>query len=120
MRINIAKGVLSLLLGMAIGFLLFTLAKSFGDRRWLAMLIAAVSVFICIGAAFACEYNSGHRNVNIKVTAWLMAILTLGVNVGFCLWGHASSVLTYVAVITLLVLVDVALIMILINNKADK
>lgn len=107
MKINVVKCIIALGVSILLGLLCYEIAKSDEFRNWISLATAAISIFICLGSAIACDYKSGSRNANIKVTAWVFTALVVIVNFIFSCFMYNITV--YVVVISLLTLMNIAI-----------
>jgi hypothetical protein len=106
MKINVIKSIISFGLSILIGLLCFAIAKEEGSRNWISLAITAVTCFACLGAALGCEYNCGTRNINIKVTAWIGAVVLIIANLIFSCFEY--NIFVYITITLMLTLMVVA------------
>ena len=106
MKINVVKAIIAFGVSALLGLLCYEIAKVDESRNWISLATAAVSIFICLGSAIACDYKSGNRNANIKVAAWVFTVLVIIANFIFSRFMYNITV--YVVVISLLTLMNIA------------
>ena len=106
MKINIVKSVIAFGIGVLIGLLCYVIAEDIESRNLISLFVSAITCSICLCAAFGCDYNCGPRNVNIKVTAWLGAIVVIISNFIFSCFEY--NILVFIAVTLLITLMVVA------------
>ena len=80
MKVNVVKLIIVFGISILLGLLCFEIAKVDDSRNWISFATAAASILVCLGSAIALDYNSGHRSVNIKVAAWVFAVLIILAN----------------------------------------
>ena len=105
MKINVVKSVLGFGMGVLIGLLCFAIAKE-EPHTWISLAVAAVTNSICLVAAIGCDYDCGTRNVNIKVAAWLGALIVIFANMIFSCFEY--NILVYITTTLLITLMLVA------------
>ena len=109
MKISFIKTIISACIGISLGLLCFVIADEVGiDNIWLPFVVTTISTFICLGSVMACNYNSGHRNSNIKVVAWLFSIVVILLN--FIFSSFMNNPIVYIAIIILITSIDIAVI----------
>lgn len=106
MKVNIVKTIFAFAFSALIGLLCYAIAGEEASRNWTSLAVTAVSCTLCLGAAFACEYNCGVRNVNIKTVASLGASAVTIANVIFSCFAY--NTLIYIVVVMLLALLTLA------------
>lgn len=107
MKINVVKSIIVLGVSVLLGLLCYEIAKVEDSRNWISLVTAAISIFVCLGSAIACDYKSGYRNANMKVTAWLFTVLVVLANFIFSCFMY--NIVVYVVAISLLTLMNVAI-----------
>jgi hypothetical protein len=105
MKINFVKSFLGFGIGVLIGLLCFAIAKE-EPYKWVSLIIAAATNSLSLVAAIGYEYNCGARNVNIKVTAWLGALIVIVANIIFSCFEY--NILVYITIMLLITLMLVA------------
>lgn len=106
MKLNLVKSLLVFGVSALLGLLCYVIAKDVDYRNWISFASATLSIYVCLESAIACEYNCGNRNVNIKVCAWVFSIMVVIANFVFSCFMY--NVLVYIAVVSILALMDVA------------
>lgn len=106
MKISFIKTIIVACIGVLFGLFCFVIADKNSYHNWISFAITAVSTFICLGSAMACNYNCGHRDVNIKVVAWIFSIIVIGLN--FIFSSFAYNTIVYIAVILLVTVINIA------------
>ena len=75
MKIEPVKLVFALGIALIVGFLCEILAPEVGDRNWISFVVATVSMLSMLFPAIGVSYSNVRRGANVKVTAWIMAIV---------------------------------------------
>lgn len=117
MKINIERTIIAACIGALIGLLCFVIAEEKTSYKWIFFAGTAISTFICLGLATACNYNCGYRDVNMKVTAWIFSILVILLNFIFSSFSH--NVILYIVTISLITIINIAIINALYKPKAN-
>lgn len=107
MKINVVKAIIAIGASALLGLLCYEIAKVDESRNWISLATATVSIFICLGSAIACDYKSGYRNANMKVSAWVFTVLVIIANFTFSCFSY--NIIVYVVVITLFSLLNIAI-----------
>lgn len=115
MKINIIKTLIVVGLSLLLGLICYEIAKETDNRNIISAVTTFITVFMCLGAAFACDYNRGNRNANIKVTAWIFSVIVLVTNIIFACFSY--NIIVYVAVVGLLSLINVAIVYLLYSGQ---
>lgn len=108
MKIKGLNAIIAFGISVLLGFLCYEFVKTDEYGNWISLVVASISIFICLGSAIACDYNSGYRNVNIKVSAWVFTLLVVIANFMFCCFEY--NIVVYVVVVAILTLIDIALV----------
>ena len=115
MKINFFKAALAFCISLLLGLLCFVIAKETDSRNYISLITASLTIFVCMSLTFAIEYNCDHRNVNIKVSAWLFSSLVTIANFIFACFLY--NIIVYIAVTLLLTLMGVAIVAMLYKPK---
>lgn len=107
MKIDRIKALIIILASALLGWLCYENADSEDCRDTISFAISFISILLCTGSAFACNYN-GYRSVNIKVVAWIFSALVILMNIIFS--SITYNVPVYIIVISLITLLNVAVI----------
>lgn len=107
MKVNVVKAIIAFGVSALLGLLCYEIAKVEESRNWISLATAAISIFICLGSAIACDYKSGYRNANMKVAAWVFTVLVVMSNFIFSCFMYNITV--YVVIVSLLTLMNVAI-----------
>lgn len=107
MKVNVVKSIIAFGVSALLGLLCYEIAKAEESRNWISLATAAISIFICLGSAIACDYKSGYRNANMKVAVWVFTVLVVMSNFIFSCFMYNITV--YVAIVSLLTLMNVAI-----------
>lgn len=108
MKINAVKTILVFGISVVLGLVCYVIAQESDSRNLISLVVSAISIFLCLGASVACEYNCGHRNANIKVTSWIFSVLVILTNVIISCFQY--NVVIYIAVVALLTLMNIAIV----------
>ena len=115
MKINIIKAIVAFIISLLLGMLCYVIAKETDSRNIISLIVASITIFVCMSSAFAIEYNCGHRNVNIKVSAWIFSVLVTISNFIFACFLY--NIIVYIAVTLLLTLMGIAIVALLYKPK---
>ena len=115
MKINFLKAIIAFCISLLLGLLCFVIAKEADSRNLISLITASLTIFVCMSSAFAIEYNCGHRNVNIKVSAWLFSTLVTIAHFIFACFLY--NIIVYIAVTLLLTLMGIAIVALLYKPK---
>lgn len=116
MKVNIIKLIIVLGISSLIGLLFFEFAKQDDSKNWIVLATSVLSILLCLGAAIAVDYNSGYRSANIKMTAWIFAVLVILFNFIFALLP--INITVYIALISILVLINIGIIYALYKSQS--
>lgn len=108
MKINIFKAIIVFAISAIIGLICYSIADQEGSRNIISLAVTTVTMFLGLGAATAVDYNCGHRQINIKTTAWLFTFVILLLNIIFSCFTY--NAVMYAAIVLLVSLIDIALI----------
>ena len=114
MKINIIKAFFAIAIGALVGYICKIIAID--ENQWYSFAVASVTIIGGLIAAFASyPHVSGPRQANTKVTAWIMAIAIVVINIifAFCNYKHE----TYIVVMALLQIIDLFIVYILARKK---
>ena len=111
MKFNIFKTIIAFSISLLLGLLCYVIAKDVDYRNVISLSVATLTIFACFTSAFAIDYNCGNRNVNIKVTAWILSIIVVITNFIFACFTY--NIVVYIAFISLLALMNVVLLALL-------
>lgn len=115
MKINFLKAAIAFCISLLLGLLCYVIAKETDSRNLISLITASITIFVGLSSAFAIEYNCGHRNVNIKVSAWLFTAMVTICNFIFACFLY--NIIIYIAVTLLLTLMGVAIVSLLYKPK---
>lgn len=115
MKINVVKTLIVLGISTLMGLLCFEIAKEDDYRNWLSFIIATISIFLCLGSATACDYNCGHRVVNIKTVAWTFSIIIIISNIVVSFFLY--NIIFFVTIMLLITLINIAIVYSLYNSS---
>ena len=108
MKISFIKTIIVACIGVLFGLLCFVIADKDNYHNWVSFAMTAISTFVCLGSAMACNYNCGHRDVNIKVVAWLFSIIVILLN--FIFSSFTNNSIVYIAIILLITVINIAVV----------
>ena len=104
MKLNVVKTLISLGVSIVLGLLCFEIAKETDYRNWIGLAITTISIFSCLLTAIGLDFPIGNKVVNLKVSAWVCAILVTVINFIFCATEY--NVIVYIVIIMLFVLLN--------------
>ena len=109
MKIDNIKLIVSFVICALIGFLCFIVAPEADNRKWISLIVATISLFVCFAPAISMTFETaGNRSVSGKLVGWIFFVVLLVENFAFCFATYA--VITYVVATALIALIGVALI----------
>ena len=85
MKINKIKILFAIAISVLLGFLCEIIAPEADSRNWVALIVAAITIFSGLAAAIGFDYSNTNRGVSIKVFAWVFTIVIALSNFLFCL-----------------------------------
>ena len=115
MKINFIKALIAFIISLLLGLLCYVIANEADSRNVISLITTSITIFVCMSSAFAIEYNCGHRDVNIKVSAWIFSVLVTITNFIFACFTY--NIIVYVAVALLLSFIGVAIVALLYTQK---
>lgn len=114
MKINIIKILFAIAIGALLGYICKIIAID--DNQWYSFAVASITIIASLIAAFASYPNvSGPRSANTKLTAWIMTILIVIVNVIFAFTTYNYD--TYIVTLALLLVAELFIVYILTRKK---
>lgn len=108
MKINFVKIIVVLGISAVLGLICYYIAGAAESRNWISLAVTAVSVLICLATAYACDYDRGNRNVNIRTAASTMSAVVIIANFAFACFAYPPII--YGSVLGLLTLLNIAIV----------
>lgn len=109
MKIDNVKLIISFAICALIGFLCFTVAPEADNRKWISLITATISLFVCLAPALSMKFEAaGNRSVSGKLVGWIFFVILLIENFAFSF--NTYGITTYIVVTALIALIGVALI----------
>lgn len=96
MKVNIIKLVLSICIAALLGVICYYVAPAADYRQWISLGTTFATLGIPLALAMGVDYQSGKRNINIKMVAWLDALSALISNFVFSFFCY--PIVLYVAI----------------------
>lgn len=106
MKINAVKTIISVGIAILLSLICYKIAPQEDYRNWISLGVACVTLTTNLILAMGINYNSGTRNMNIKLVAAIGVIITLIGNIAFSCFTY--PVLIYIAVMGIITLLIVA------------
>lgn len=85
MKVNKIKILFAIAISVLLGFLCEIIAPEADSRNWVALVVAAITIFSGLAAAIGFDYSNTNRGVSIKVFAWVFTTALVLTNFLFCL-----------------------------------
>lgn len=105
MKVNTIKLVLSLCIAALLGVICYYIAPAEDYRPWISLATTFVTLGMPLALAMGVDYQSGKRNINIKLVAWLDALFVLISNFVFSFFCY--PIVLYVAINAILAVIGV-------------
>ena len=84
MKVNKIKILFAIAISVLLGFLCEIIAPEADSRNWVALIVAAITIFSGLAAAIGFDYSNTNRGVSIKVFAWVFTTALVLTNFLFC------------------------------------
>jgi len=116
MKVNVIKTIIALCISALFGIICYDIASETDYRHIISLATTLMTDFMCFLFALGIDYSHGHRNVNIKVSAWMFLLIVVIANIVFSFFLY--DILIYISVVALMVLIDIALVYALCGNNS--
>lgn len=108
MKVNVVKTVISIILSALLGLTCYYLASDAENRNWISFGVSFATVLSLLIPAIGIDYNCGQRSTNIKLVAWLFAIVVVASNIIFSCFVY--PIIIYIVVSSLVAVLGFLLI----------